>query len=497
MRVKDLLFGFVKEDLSMFNIEVSGIQDDSRQVCPGELFFAIKGLKVDGHDYAQKAVEKGAVAVIAEQGLKLSVPCFVVDNPRRVLGVVASRLYGEPCKALKMIGVTGTNGKTTITYLIESILKEAMAKPGVIGTVSYRFGGSEIPSLFTTPTPILLQKILQQMVTAKCDHGILEVSSHALELGRVWGCGFDVAAFTHLTQDHLDLHQTMEKYLQAKLLLFSNHLNVGGTAVVNLDGNGSDRVIQTVKQRKDLTLVSCSTCDDKNAKVYFTNVNSTVDGVRAILKAGGKEIEIRSPLVGMYNAENILVAAACCLSAHVDLPTIAKGIEKLKVIPGRLERVGDNNEKVVFVDYAHTPDALERVLSVLKPLCKGQLIVVFGCGGDRDRSKRPLMGRSVANAADIAIVTSDNPRSESAKKIIEDILQGINSEGFMEINTLGNNRGYLVEEDRGLAITKAVDIARSKDIVLIAGKGHEDYQIIGNTRLHFDDREEVRKAGKK
>jgi len=514
------------------DLEVTAVQDDSRQVGPGTLFVAIAGLRVDGHDYAAAAVARGAVAVVAGRELVgLTVPCLVVPDPPRALALCAARLAGDPARSLRLLGITGTNGKTTTTYLMEQILQAAGRAPGVIGTVAYRFAGRSENAPFTTPTPLVLQQVLGRMRLAGCRDVVMEVSSHALELGRLWGLSFAVAAFTHLTQDHLDLHGSMEAYLSAKLLLFSRHLQPGGTAVVNLDGAAADAVVQTVRRRGDVRLLGCSS-QGKHADVQLLDLHQGMEGLRARLVLGGEQVEVASPLIGNYNADNILLAAACCHAAGVDPETVARGVAALEGVPGRLERVTDPADPyAVLVDYAHTPDALVRAMEALRPLCPNRLIVVFGCGGDRDRTKRPLMGSAVARIADLAVVTSDNPRTEDPHAIIEAILDGVRVEGMPLLHPArccfiperpdrgartgtrtpprrgartgmvpldrlepASAAGYIVEPDRRQAIETAVRTACPGDIVLIAGKGHEDYQILGDRRIHFDDREEARKA---
>ncbi len=482
-------------------LPIRGVCEDSRRIRPGDLFVAISGLTVDGCDFADAAVRGGAAAVVAPRALELSVPCLVAQQPARVLALVAARLQGEPARALRLLGVTGTNGKTTTTYLCEAILAAAGRRPGVIGTVGYRYAGRSEPAPFTTPTALVLQELLARMRDARCTDVVAEVSSHALELGRVFGLDFEVAGFTHLTQDHLDLHGTMERYLRAKLLLFSQHLRAGGTAVVNVDGAGADEVLQVVERRGDVARLRCSTAG-REAEAWLDGVAHSVDGISATLCIREERVALRSRLLGSYNADNILMASSLCRAAGVPLEAIARGVAELRGVPGRLERVEDpRGELAVLVDYAHTPDALERAMAVLRPLCRGRLLVVFGCGGDRDRSKRPKMGRAVARDADLGIVTSDNPRSEDPLSIIAMIEAGVREEQIPRLSELSASsaRGYLVEPDRRRAIALAVAAARPGDILLIAGKGHEDYQILrapeGHTyKIHFDDREVAREA---
>lgn len=482
---------------TLASLEASGLHQDSRRVGPGDVFFAISGLTVDGHDFAARAAAAGAVAVVSARPLDLPVPCLPVADPTRLLGLAASRLHGEPCQKLAAVGLTGTNGKTTTAYLLEGMLSAAGRRPGLVGTVAYRYAGKSTPSPFTTPTPLELQALLAEMVAADCDHLVMEVSSHGLELGRVWGCDFEVAAFTHLTQDHLDLHGSMEAYLEAKLLLFSRHLRPGGTAVVNVDGQGAGRVVETVRRRNDVRLLRCSRQPDVEAELRFADLESDIQGLSGTLELGAERVPLRSPLLGAYNADNLLLAAGCAHALGVPLSTIASAAGALPGVPGRLERVDDGQAGfAVLVDYAHTPDALERALEVLRPLCTGRLLGVFGCGGDRDRAKRPLMGQAVARGADIAVVTSDNPRSEDPLQIIAEILPGVRPDAGPALNGLTDDpqHGYWVEADRRRAIQGAVLALRAGDILLIAGKGHEDYQILGNQRIHFDDREEARAA---
>ena len=493
MKLGELLKEILPLDPALAGLEVTGVEEDSRRVKPGDLFVAVEGLTVDGHEYAASAAKAGAAAVIARRALDLPVPCLLTDDTMRALCLASSRLVGDPCQRMSLLGITGTNGKTTTTYLMEAILTAAGLRPGVIGTVGYRYGGQEHKAPFTTPTPQVLHETLAQMAGARCTHALLEVSSHALDLGRTWGLDFGVAAFTHLTQDHLDLHGSMEAYLQAKLLLFSRHLRAGGVAVVNMDGEGAREVMELVRARGDVRLVRCST-REQDAEARLTGASYTIDGLQGTLVLGGREVEVRSRMPGALNGENVLMAAACCHAAGVDAQAVAAGVDGLEGVPGRLQRVDDGREFAVLVDYAHTPDALVRAMGVLRPLCKGRLLVVFGCGGDRDRSKRPLMGGAVARGADLAVVSSDNPRTEDPGSIIEAIVEGVQAEGLSPLDDLEAGKGYLVQQDRRSAIFAAVRAARAGDIVLIAGKGHEDYQILGNRRIHFDDREQAREA---
>ncbi|PID38482.1 MAG: UDP-N-acetylmuramoyl-L-alanyl-D-glutamate--2,6-diaminopimelate ligase [Proteobacteria bacterium] len=480
---------------------VRGVQQDSRKVGRGDLFVAQRGLTVDGHRFAATAAAAGAVAVVGSDALPtpIDAPYLRVDDPARLLGLAASRLLDEPCHTLRGVGITGTNGKTTTAYLLEGMLAAAGKRPGLIGTVAYRTGKRSIPAPFTTPTPVELQELLAEMVGAGCDHLVMEVSSHGLELGRVWGCEYAVAAFSHLTQDHLDLHGSMEAYLQAKLLLFSRYLRPGGVAVINVDGHGADAVLGAARQRGDVSILRCSR-SGADAELELEALRCDLRGLHATVvyePPGGGEtrVELRSPLLGDYNADNLLLAVGCSMALGLPLEGAVESARELAGVPGRLERVDGGRDYAVLVDYAHTPDALSRALAALRPLCTGRLLCVFGCGGDRDRSKRPLMGRAVAEVADLALVTSDNPRSEDPQAIVDAIMPGLEGHG-PRVDAVGGDtpRGVWVDVDRARAIDVAVAALQPGDILLIAGKGHEDYQILGERRIDFDDRKHARRA---
>ncbi|MCB9557860.1 MAG: UDP-N-acetylmuramoyl-L-alanyl-D-glutamate--2,6-diaminopimelate ligase [Deltaproteobacteria bacterium] len=488
MRLDRLLGDRIALSREQAAIEIADVADDSREVKANDLFFAIAGLTVDGHDFAQRAVDAGAAAVVCQRPLDLEVPCLQVDDPAELLGIVAARLNDSPGDALRTIGITGTNGKTTTAYLCEAICQQAGWRTGLLGTVAYRIAAEQIPAPYTTPTAIVLQRLLKKMVAAQCDTAIMEISSHALEQRRVAGLSIDVAAFSHITQDHLDLHGDMKRYLAAKLLLFSSVLRSGGTAVVNVDGDGADVVQSVVADRGDLRLLRCSR-QRSDVEAVLSDWHSTLGGSRGRLTIAGEQVDFSSPLVGDFNADNLLLAATCCFAAGLKVAQLPAGIAQMPGVPGRLQRI---DQSAIFVDYAHTPDALKRAIAVLRPLCRGRLLVVFGCGGDRDQQKRPLMARAVADGADLAIVTSDNPRSESPQAIIAQIVAGLPSD-LREVDGTAA-RGYWVEADRQRAIEQAVAALGPDDALLIAGKGHEDYQIVGDRRLPFDDREQARRA---
>ncbi|MGN6106611.1 MAG: UDP-N-acetylmuramoyl-L-alanyl-D-glutamate--2,6-diaminopimelate ligase [Kofleriaceae bacterium] len=460
-------------------IEVRAVQNDSRAIEPGDLYVAVRGLRADGHAFIAAAVERGAVAVVVEHEVEIDVPQVIVPDGAEALGVLIGRRLGDPASAMTLIGITGTNGKTTTTYIVEQLLLAAGAKPGVIGTVEYRWGGPGGPRIdapYTTPTPQILHGALAQMRDAGCTHVVMEVTSSALAMQRVAGMQFAVGAFSNLTQDHLDVHGSMDAYRDVKRLLFSRHL-ARGTAVVNVDdpeGAGMaaaapGRVLRVSSRRTD-------------TEIHVTTQDSSVRGITARLATPTGELALEArPLIGQYNVDNLALAVGIGEALGLSHEAIARGIAQLPGVPGRVERVANAADLDIFVDYAHTPDALRNVLAALRPLTRRRLICVFGCGGDRDPTKRPRMGAAVAELADLAVVTSDNPRTEDPRAILDQILPGV-------------PRPFLVEVDRRVAIRAAVAEATPGDVVVIAGKGHEDYQIIGTTKHHFDDREEAAAA---
>jgi murE/murF fusion protein len=453
-------------------VEIRSVQDDSRAVQPGDVFVAVKGLHVDGHAFIHKAIENGAAAVVAEHELEISVPLVIVPSTQVALGLLVGRSLGDPAKAMTLIGVTGTNGKTTTTYLVEAILRAAGKRPGVIGTVEMRVGDKVLPADYTTPTPQILHGALAQMRDAGCTHVVMEVTSSALAMERVVGLQFAVTAFSNLTQDHLDVHGSMAAYRDAKRRLFAELTT--GTAVVNIDdpegeamGHAAPNML-TVGARGEIRIVRSE---------------STVAGIRMTLATPRGELEIASkPLIGAYNVANLALAAGIAEALGIDHAAIANGLADTAP-PGRVQRVPNSADLDIFVDYAHTPDGLRNVLAAMRPLVKRRLICVFGCGGDRDPTKRPKMGAAVSELADVAIVTSDNPRTEDPRAIIDMILPAV-------------PKPFFVDPDRRTAIRAAIAEATPGDVVVIAGKGHEDYQILGTTKIHFDDREEALAAVK-
>ncbi len=481
-------------------VAISRLTCDSRQVGPGALFFALPGANADGHRFIQSAVTAGAAAVLLEDPAyaPLELPWVQVADGRQAMARMAACYHGDPTARRPLIGITGTNGKTTTTYLIEAILASAGMPAAVLGTISYRFGATTIGASHTTPESTELQDAFRQLAEAGAQAFVMEVSSHALEQKRVDGCHFDVGVFTNLTRDHLDYHRTMAAYQEAKQRLFSELLRPDVTkprrrAVINLDDPaGGD----FVKGSACPVITYGMTTD---AAVTARDLQSSVDGIRGALVTPAGEIAFSSGLVGRYNLSNILAAAAVGIALELPLACISQGISQQTSVPGRLERVPNRRGVTCLVDYAHTGDALENVLSTLKELASGRIITVFGCGGDRDPGKRPVMGAIAARLSDVAVVTSDNPRTEDPSGIVSQVREGILPLGLREYRPAEleggfDARGFVVIENRREAIRLAARLARPGDILLLAGKGHEDYQIIGATKHHFDDREEAAAA---
>jgi len=461
-------------------VTVRAVRSDSRAIEPGDVYVAVRGIRADGHAFVAAAIERGAAAVVVERQLEIAVPQVVVPDAAVALGILIGRSLGDPARAMTLVGITGTNGKTTTTYLVESILAAAGARPGVIGTVEYRWRGpngeqitKEAP--FTTPTPQVLHETFAAMRDAGTTHVVMEVSSAALAMERLAGVTFQVAAFSNLTQDHLDVHGTMAAYRDAKRRLFVDHL--GGTAVLNIDDPEGDGMAAAAPGR--ILRVSAA---GKTAGIQVIEQHSTVRGITARIATPRGELALSAPpLIGHYNVANLALAVGIGEALGLSHEAIARGIAELPGVPGRVERVPNAADLDIFVDYAHTPDALHNVLSALRPLTRRRLICVFGAGGDRDPTKRPKMGAEVAALADLAVVTSDNPRTEDPRAIVDQILAGV-------------PRPFVVDVDRGRAIRAAISEAVPGDVVVIAGKGHEDYQILGTTKHHFDDREQAAAA---
>jgi UDP-N-acetylmuramoyl-L-alanyl-D-glutamate--2,6-diaminopimelate ligase len=477
---------------------IRGITYDSRAVSPGDLFVALRGAQSDGHRFLDQAVALGAAAVLVEalpDGFAGAAVAQVADS-RRALAPIAARFYGEPAEELRLIGVTGTNGKTSTTFLIESILQAAGVATGLIGTVEVRYADERQRALNTTPESLDLQRTLRAMRTAGVESVVMEVSSHGLALGRVAGCRFRAAAVTNLTQDHLDFHETMSQYRDAKVALFSEHLEPGGTAVVNVDDANAEAFLDASRKR-GAEILRVTRRAEVDAELRVVAAETRLDGTRARLAVADGTLDLRLPLVGDFNVENLAVAVGVAWGLGVPADAIGEGVATCPQVPGRVERVtaGGSAAPTVLVDYAHTPDAVEKLLRTLRPLARGRLIAVFGCGGDRDRSKRPLMAQAVARFSDRAVATSDNPRGEDPAAILRDVEAGLGDMAKVAPGALDRSEhAYAAVLDRREAIDLAVALGRPGDIVVLAGKGHEDYQIIGRERLPFDDRQEAARA---
>jgi UDP-N-acetylmuramyl-tripeptide synthetase len=479
---------------------IESIHYDSRTVTPGGLFVAIQGHRCDGYAYIEEAIENGAVAVLTEKewaGPPL-ISAAQVENARLALAGLSSVFYGNPSRELCMIGITGTNGKTTTAYLIESILRAAGFKVGVIGTINYRFGGQSFTNPVTTPESLDLMRLLRKMADSGTTHVVLEVSSHALDLHRVAFCEFDVGVFTNLSREHLDYHGDMETYWQCKRKLCVGRLGIGskrgrGVAVINWDDSRGKEL------SSEVTVPCLRVGLSEECEIRAQDVNIAIDGTSGKVRTPEGGFDFTSSLIGNHNVYNILSATGVATGLGIPLDTIEKGIKDLQGVPGRLECVANNMGLSVFVDYAHTPDALENVLAVLRGLTSGRIITIFGCGGDRDRDKRPMMGSTAGRLSDLVVLTSDNPRTEAPGAILAAIVKGtaaVQSHQY-DPGELANGfdiRGFVVEPDRRKAIALGLGAARFGDTVIIAGKGHETYQIVGETTISFDDRVEARRV---
>ncbi|MFH1690628.1 MAG: UDP-N-acetylmuramoyl-L-alanyl-D-glutamate--2,6-diaminopimelate ligase [Candidatus Eisenbacteria bacterium] len=467
---------------------VSSIEYDSRKVEPGGLFVAVRGLATDGHLYVSQAAGRGAVAALVEESTGTEgILEIAVRDTRTALGLVAHEFYGRPSEKLRTHAITGTNGKTTTLYLLDSILQESGLATGVVGTLGYRVGDHVVEGGMTSPESLDLARLLASMVDEGVGAVTMEVSSHALTLRRNAGARFDTATFTNLSRDHLDFHGTIAEYAAAKKLLFGQLAGAAGkpgaTAIVNTDDEYGRELASYVRSTGNLRLV---TYGRSGADVCVVEAVSGPSGTAATFDtpAGGFTVNLR--LISEFNVMNALAATAIAVSQGVPLEAIATGLSRVESVEGRLETVDAGQDFTIVVDYAHTPDALEKTIAAVGKLVPGRLITVFGCGGDRDRGKRPMMGEIAATGSDVVVVTSDNPRSEDPAAIISEIVGGVKS--------AGGSAELAVIEDRREAIAHAIGAAAAGDLVLIAGKGHEDYQIVGDTKLHFDDREEARAA---
>jgi len=480
------------------SVRVTGLSHDSRSVKPGWIFIAIAGETADGHAFISRAIQAGAVAVIAEKSPDTEhegFPWITVPDTKKALGTVAALLFGKPTEKLVLVGITGTNGKTTLTYLLESIVKAAGGFPGVVGTISYRWGGSEQEAARTTPEASDLQAYFASMVEAGVTHAFIEVSSHGLHRGRLNGCQFDLGVFTNLTQDHLDYHGNIEEYYCAKRLLFTELLpqstKTNRRAVINLDDAFAGRLRGEIGNLPLITYGISSQAD-----VRPSDMNVAADGISGTVMTPRGGIRVHSRLTGSFNLSNILAAIAVADSLRIPFDAIASGIDAVEAIPGRLERIPSETGSI-FVDYAHTPSALKNVLEALHAVRTGRIVTIMGCGGDRDKTKRPLMGMEAAAGSDFVVVTSDNPRTEEPLSIMGQVEDGILRHGFTLFPEACNGHPlqsgrYKLIEDRRQAIAWAIQRLNRSDILLVAGKGHETYQEMNGVRYPFDDRQVIR-----
>lgn len=497
-RLATLLEGLsIMECHGEIQVPVNGVVYDSRKVTAGNVFVALPGSRADGNAFVSDAIQRGARVVVSEKPLNgfPQVTRLQVSDSRKALARLAINFFENPSKDFQLIGVTGTNGKTTTTLLLESILKIAGGSVGVIGTLGYRWADRQETASMTTPESLDLQRIFHEMNQDRITHVVMEVSSHALALGRVDGCLFNVGVYTNLSQDHLDFHSTMEDYFSTKSLLFRDDAAIkspGFMSVINIDDPHGRVLSREVKEN----LWSYS-AGDKEARVRVKDAKLQHSGIQMTLSTPLGDLQINSPLLGRLNLYNLLSAATSALAMGISREAVCEGLGAVAAVDGRLQRVPIPSQWgfEVVVDYAHTPDAMEKTLSCLKEMTKGAILVVFGCGGDRDRAKRPLMGSIAAQLGDLVILTSDNPRSEVPEAIIREIEPGVRACGLPYVECgkkMPERKAYTVEVDRKRAIELALSRAREGDVVFIAGKGHETYQIIGDQVFPFDDRVVVR-----
>lgn len=470
MKLSKILKG-VNVVSSYTDTEITDVTQDSRLVKPGSLFVCIKGAAFDGHSFAADMLKKGVAAVVTERDLGLEHQ-VIVENTRGCFSAICTNFYNNPADKLKLIGITGTNGKTTTSFIIKQILESTGKKVGLIGTVQNMIGDEAYPAKYTTPDPYSLQKLFAQMADSGCEYCVMEVSSQALAQGRVNGLRFAVGAFTNLTQDHLDYHKSWENYFAAKRILFEN----SDIAVTNADDDNGLKIIEGLNFSKVVTYA----VETNNADYVAKNVTFKPNGVEYEL-VGDNIGRCSCPIPGRFSVYNSLCAAAVALSQGVAFNDVLGAISKSKGVKGRIEVIPCNRDFTIIIDYAHSPDGLENIISSLREIARGRVVTVFGCGGDRDKTKRPKMGRIAAELSDFCVVTSDNPRSENPSQIISDILEGMK----------GVSTPYKVVELRHDAIEYAIRHAKKDDIILLAGKGHETYQILPEGTIHFDEREVV------
>lgn len=473
----------MRRSLNFLDVEPSGISTDSRSIREGELFVAVRGYSADGHEYVTQAIDSGACALVVDRPASSSLPEIVVENTAIAAALLAKKFFGDPASKLLLVGITGTNGKTSTSFLVRSILERALGPAGIIGTVGFGAAGELMAATHTTPASVDLYRILSDFLAKGCRAVVMEVSSHAADQGRITGLEFDVGVFTNITRDHLDYHGTFENYVRAKEMFATTLLEGGrrkgpGRLVYNLD----DPVLGKIGDRFDGDKITFGL--GPAAAVRGERLRADLEGTQFDLGIGDGGIAVDLKLRGRFSVYNALAAASAAHSLGIGLDEIKEGLERIQSIPGRFEVVSSGRGPTVVVDYAHTPDALDNLLRFCRELSAGRVLTVFGCGGDRDRGKRPLMGRIAVELSDAVYVTNDNPRSENPDDIIDEILQG----------TKGSKTSVRVIEDRREAIGKAVRDANADDLVVLAGKGHENVQIVGENRIPFSDVEEAEKA---
>ncbi|MFG6497450.1 UDP-N-acetylmuramoyl-L-alanyl-D-glutamate--2,6-diaminopimelate ligase [Fictibacillus sp. UD] len=482
MELKELLTYLVNYEMDIeANPEITSIEMDSRKAGKGCLFVCMEGLTFDGHDFAQTVANNGAAAILAEKDIDVNIPVIKVKNSKKALAVLADAFYGHPSQKMHLIGITGTNGKTTTSHLIEKVFRDAGKSTGMIGTIEMRIKDRKYKVANTTPDSLFLQNAFNEMTKEKVDVAVMEVSSHALDQGRVWGCDFNIAVFTNLTQDHLDYHKNMEEYQFAKSLLFSQmgntyQKNDRKVAVLNNDDPAS-KIFERVTSAQVISYGI-----DNESDVRATNITIGSQGTTFTLSTPVGSREVTLKLIGKFSVYNVLAATTACLLSGLELDQILSTLQEVSGVPGRFEPVIAGQDFTVIVDYSHTPDSLENVLRTIKEFANGKITAIVGCGGDRDKTKRPIMAGIAANLADNAIFTSDNPRTEDPLQILKDMEEGADE---------GN---YVTIPDRKKAIEYAVERAKTDDVILIAGKGHETYQIIGKDVFEFDDRVVAKEA---
>lgn len=478
MKLSDVLVGVSHTtSADTGDIDISGITYDSRKVQTGNIFVAVQGEKQDGYDFIDEALQNGAHAVLTNREKPDVFPqtWIQISDEREALGLCSANYYGHPSKELKIVGITGTKGKTTVSYILEQILKNAGCVPGVIGTISYRGPGLDVNAERTTPEANDMQKMLRQMANGGATHCILEVSSHALELKRVTGIEFDVVVFTNLSGEHMDYHQNMESYFEAKKKLFRADLD-NRSAVINVDDEWGKQLMS------DISMKCLSVGLQPPALVYAEKIEYSTLGTNFTAAIPSGKIDISSHLLGKPNVYNTLSSLAASLALNIHTASIQDGIAALKGVPGRFEKIPNILGIHIYVDYAHTDDALKNLLETARDLARKRIFLVFGAGGDRDKTKRPRMGAIAGELADFTILTTDNPRTESPSAIIRDVEEGLKANG---------SKDYLILPDRKEAIEKALSLARKDDIILVAGKGHENYQILGDTIIPFSDKDVI------